>query len=120
MLGWHSSGVVVGQADWLICAIHKTFRTFGEAGKFISEAIGQAMNTYLKIAEVSGYSGHRQCGVVPNSMQLNVHNGEGYITESKTCFALDPALKACIAFCNVFCSDGSSTKKHGLVSAVYF
>ena len=56
MVGWHSSGVGVHQADWLICAIHKTYKTFGEAGKFIPEALGKAMETYLKISEVAQYS----------------------------------------------------------------
>ena len=56
VVGWHSSGVGVHQADWLICAIHKTYKTFGEAGKFIPEALGKAMETYLKISEVAQYS----------------------------------------------------------------
>lgn len=73
---WHFIYHVWGvhQAEWLICCIHKTFKTFGEAGKFVSAALAKAMGIYIKIGEVAGWGGHRQCGVVPNSIQLNVHN----------------------------------------------
>ena len=56
-----------GRAQWLICAYHKTVRTWGEAGKFIPPSLARGMEVYLLIGEFAGYGGGAWCDTYPKS-----------------------------------------------------